>query len=125
MTVLLGPSGCGKSTCLRLIAGLEKADQGIISIAGKDVTGGKRGFTELLHALGFLPGFLLTTHRAGSLPGLLLFISRGGILNRQNRGEGLHSRSRFIAGVRIIPMHLLVLVSDNLHPQILGNAGLL
>jgi multiple sugar transport system ATP-binding protein len=35
---LLGPSGCGKTTTLRLIAGLEMADQGKISIAGKDVT---------------------------------------------------------------------------------------
>jgi len=38
LTVLLGPSGCGKSTCLRLIAGLEQADSGLIFIAGKDVT---------------------------------------------------------------------------------------
>ena len=36
--VLLGPSGCGKSTTLRLIAGLEKVDEGAIFIAGKDVT---------------------------------------------------------------------------------------
>ena len=36
--VLVGPSGCGKSTLLRLVAGLELADQGRISIAGKDVT---------------------------------------------------------------------------------------
>ena len=35
---LLGPSGCGKTTTLRLIAGLETADQGKIFIAGKDVT---------------------------------------------------------------------------------------
>ena len=36
--VLLGPSGCGKSTTLRLIAGLETADQGSIHIGGCDVT---------------------------------------------------------------------------------------
>jgi len=35
---LLGPSGCGKTTTLRLIAGLEIADEGKIFIAGKDVT---------------------------------------------------------------------------------------
>ena len=36
--VLLGPSGCGKSTTLRLIAGLELADAGRISIGGRDVS---------------------------------------------------------------------------------------
>ena len=36
--VLLGPSGCGKSTTLRLIAGLETADQGRILIEDQDVT---------------------------------------------------------------------------------------
>ena len=38
MLVLLGPSGCGKSTTLRLIAGLEAATSGRISIGGEDVT---------------------------------------------------------------------------------------
>jgi sn-glycerol 3-phosphate transport system ATP-binding protein/multiple sugar transport system ATP-binding protein len=36
--VLVGPSGCGKSTLLRLVAGLETADSGEISLAGRDVT---------------------------------------------------------------------------------------
>ena len=36
--VLVGPSGCGKSTLLRLVAGLEQADEGTISLAGRDVT---------------------------------------------------------------------------------------
>ena len=35
---LMGPSGCGKTTLLRLIAGLESADQGSIQIGGRDVT---------------------------------------------------------------------------------------
>ena len=38
LNVLLGPSGCGKSTTLRLIAGLETADEGRSPIAGRDVT---------------------------------------------------------------------------------------
>jgi multiple sugar transport system ATP-binding protein len=37
--VLVGPSGCGKSTLLRMIAGLEEATRGSISIGGRDVTG--------------------------------------------------------------------------------------
>jgi multiple sugar transport system ATP-binding protein len=36
--VLVGPSGCGKTTTLRLIAGLEEATHGTISIAGQIVT---------------------------------------------------------------------------------------
>lgn len=38
LVALLGPSGCGKSTTLRLIAGLEAADEGEIHIDGRDVT---------------------------------------------------------------------------------------
>lgn len=37
-TAILGPSGCGKSTTLRIIAGLERADGGVVSIGGKEVT---------------------------------------------------------------------------------------
>jgi multiple sugar transport system ATP-binding protein len=36
--VLVGPSGCGKSTLLRMIAGLEDATGGTVSIDGRDVT---------------------------------------------------------------------------------------
>lgn len=36
--VLLGPSGCGKTTTLRIIAGLEKPDEGKVLFGGKDVT---------------------------------------------------------------------------------------
>jgi multiple sugar transport system ATP-binding protein len=36
--VLLGPTGAGKTTTLRLVAGLERADAGTISIGGRDVT---------------------------------------------------------------------------------------
>ena len=37
--VLLGPSGCGKTTTLRMIAGLEEATSGEISIDGRPVNG--------------------------------------------------------------------------------------
>jgi iron(III) transport system ATP-binding protein len=40
---LLGPSGCGKSTTLRLIAGLERPDEGEISIEGRLITSARRG----------------------------------------------------------------------------------
>ncbi len=38
LVTFLGPSGCGKTTTLRLVAGLELATSGRITIAGRDVT---------------------------------------------------------------------------------------
>ena len=40
---LLGPSGCGKTTTLRCIAGLEKADEGEIIVAGAKVYSASEG----------------------------------------------------------------------------------
>jgi len=36
---VMGPSGCGKSTLLNLIAGLDTADDGEITLAGEQITG--------------------------------------------------------------------------------------
>lgn len=38
LTALLGPSGGGKSTLLRIIAGLENADSGVVEIEGVEAT---------------------------------------------------------------------------------------
>ena len=38
MICFLGPSGCGKTTLLRMIAGLEKPTNGVISFEGQDLT---------------------------------------------------------------------------------------
>ena len=38
LTALLGPSGGGKSTLLRIIAGLERPDAGVVEIAGTEAT---------------------------------------------------------------------------------------
>ncbi len=39
---LLGPSGCGKTTLLRLIAGFERPERGVVMIAGRQVAGEQR-----------------------------------------------------------------------------------
>ncbi len=57
-TVLLGPSGCGKSTTLRMIAGLDTATSGTISIGGKDVTSlppGKRKISMVFQSYALFP----------------------------------------------------------------------
>ena len=38
LVTLLGPSGCGKTTTLRLIAGLERPDHGVVEIGGQVVS---------------------------------------------------------------------------------------
>jgi len=55
---LLGPSGCGKTTLLRLIAGLEMADGGVISLGGTDIThrpANKRPFNTVFQSYALFP----------------------------------------------------------------------
>ena len=39
---IIGPSGCGKTTILRLIAGLETASSGVVTVDGRPIRGPDR-----------------------------------------------------------------------------------
>ena len=54
----LGPSGCGKTTLMRLIAGLEKPDQGRVLLNGRDITAlpaHRRRFGMVFQSLALFP----------------------------------------------------------------------
>src|SRR5947199_7927762 len=58
LVALLGPSGCGKSTTLRLIAGLETASAGTITIENRDITTlppAKRGISMVFQSYALFP----------------------------------------------------------------------
>jgi ABC-type nitrate/sulfonate/bicarbonate transport system ATPase subunit len=52
---LLGPSGCGKTTLLRIIAGLETADEGTVEIDGVPVSGTGTDRAMVFQSFGLLP----------------------------------------------------------------------
>ena len=55
---LLGPSGCGKTTLLRMIAGLEQPDTGVIRFDGRDMAGVRpheRGFGMMFQDFALFP----------------------------------------------------------------------
>lgn len=79
---LLGPSGCGKTTTLRVVAGLEKPQNGIIEMNGRTVVNakelffedpGKRGLNLVFQSYALWPhmtvydnvAFALTVQKAG------------------------------------------------------------
>ena len=76
---LLGPSGCGKTTLLRMIAGLERPDQGVVLLDQEDITSRPpehRPFNMVFQRYALFPhltvfdniAFGLTTDRSNRVP---------------------------------------------------------
>jgi putative spermidine/putrescine transport system ATP-binding protein len=58
MVALLGPSGCGKTTALRILAGLDEATSGSVTVGGRDLTGvsaNKRDMGMVFQAYSLFP----------------------------------------------------------------------
>ena len=70
LVALLGPSGCGKTTTLRLLAGLEDADAGAITVGGRDITrlsASKRDMGMVFQAYSLFPHMTVTQNVAFGL----------------------------------------------------------
>lgn len=58
LVALLGPSGCGKTTALRILAGLDQATSGTVSVGGRDISGvpaNKRDMGMVFQAYSLFP----------------------------------------------------------------------
>ncbi len=55
---MLGPSGCGKTTTLRIIGGFEEPTEGVVKLAGRDITdvpAFKRDINTVFQSYGLFP----------------------------------------------------------------------
>ncbi|MGE2835931.1 ABC transporter ATP-binding protein [Mycobacterium sp. SMC-4] len=92
ITAVLGPSGCGKTTLLRILAGFEEPDGGVVRIAGQLVAGGTSTVPVHRRRVGLMP-------QEGALfPHLSVGENIAFGINRQRRDE-VRSRVEHWLGV--------------------------
>ena len=98
LLTLLGPSGCGKTTTLRLIAGLERPDNGVVRIADEPVTGDGRFVPPEAREVGIVfQNFALFPHLTAA----------------ENIGFGLQDWSREERDARVAELLELVGLTDH------------
>jgi iron(III) transport system ATP-binding protein len=92
----LGPSGCGKTTLLRIVAGLERQNAGVVRMAGRDVSSlppGQRNYGIVFQSYALFPN--LTVAR--------------------NVAYGLHARRRAGPAIEARVAELLALIRLETH----------
>ena len=88
LVALLGPSGCGKTTALRILAGLDRATSGSVSVGGKDLTkvpASKRDMGMVFQAYSLFPHMTVIDNVAFGLK----MRGRDGAARRKRSGDML------------------------------------
>ncbi len=102
---LLGPSGCGKSTTLRMIAGVDRADAGVVAVDGEVVDSPDRFVEPEQRHIGLMfQDFALFPHL--SVAGNVAFGLTGGRAERTARVRELLTRVG-LADFADVPPHRL------------------
>ncbi|OKI49591.1 ABC transporter ATP-binding protein [Micromonospora sp. CB01531] len=82
LLAVLGPSGCGKTTLLRCVAGFERADEGMVAVAGRTVAGNR------LHVPPHRRGVAVVPQEGALFPHLSVADNVGYGLDRAARRSG-------------------------------------
>ena len=131
LVCLLGPSGCGKSTFLRLIAGLERPDEGSVLFDGEpmdSVPPQRRGFGLMFQELALFPhmdvfgnvafGLRMRGEPAGSVvrrvSGLLELVGMGEYARRRVHELSGGERQRVALARALAPAPRLLMLDEPL-----------
>ncbi len=104
-TAILGASGCGKSTLLKIIAGIERQDEGEVSLAGRRLSGPGLHMPPERRNIGIVP-------QEGALFPHLSIASNVGFGLQSRPGNPLSLKARRQRAERVHEMLTLVGLSD-------------
>ena len=122
---LVGPSGCGKTTLLRLLAGLDTADAGTASLAGKTLNGPSPEVGVVFQQSNLLPWFTVwqnvmlplrvghAKRSAGREAEILQLLEIAGLKGFENKypyelSGGMQQRAAIVRALARDPMLLLM-----------------
>jgi putative ABC transport system ATP-binding protein len=107
---VMGPSGSGKSTLMHILAGLDKPNEGVVEIAGTDITNLSDKRLTLLrrHQVGFIFQFFNLLPTLTAAENILLPLQIAGqkpdkewvdtVVKRMGLGDRLHHRPAQLSG---------------------------